>query len=720
MPQPYAHAIDSPPPPCYPRTTAGRRIRTMIKHIRFGAGPALISFLALLLIPHHLSAQGTAFTYQGKLNSGGNPAQGTFDLRFSIVDSPGGPNVIAGPITNATTSVSNGLFTVLLDFGPNVFAGFARWLEIGVRTNGSPAAYVTLSPRQQITPTPYAIYAPTAGSAQSVPAGSIGAAQLSSNAVGELTLTSSLLAKVNAFLVWQTQNRPVFLGLTNVTAPAGYPFDFEITASNNPPFTFTSSPLPGGLFFFPSDTFADISGIATNLGNFPVVFTAQNIAGVATGAISLNFTSSPPAIQDTQTNFSSYLHASATLDELVYGYPLAIQWLRNGSPLPSATSQTLTLSNLSAADAGLYTLTASNALSAVSTNIQLNVNNLAVWGFFCDFEDASGTAPAGFTNVITMANNCAILALTADNRLVRWDDTGPDPVMKITNLVALAAGYSHNLALRTNGTVFAWGDNSLGQTNVPATVTNIVAVAAAQDVSVALRADGTLFFWGDDVNDEFTLPPAATNVYAFAKGDAHSVALRADGKVVAWGDDSFGQTDVPSNLSNVVAVAAGAAHTVVLLNNGTVTAWGDPDTTNIPPGLSNIIAIAAGDAVSLALRTNGTVVWWGSDQWSPEDFPTDLTHVVALRATDDNFSALINDNRNLIITGKVNTAFSYQIQPSGRNKYFGIGLPPGLSVAQASGLVSGTVTSPGSWSVLLGTRNAVTNATQVFHLTISP
>lgn len=103
-------------------------------------------------------AQGTAFTYQGRLNDGANVANGIYDLRFRLYDSSGGAGVIAGPITNSPVAVSNGLFTVTLDFGAGVFTGPARWLEIGVRSNliGN---FTTLSPRQALTATPYAITA---------------------------------------------------------------------------------------------------------------------------------------------------------------------------------------------------------------------------------------------------------------------------------------------------------------------------------------------------------------------------------------------------------------------------------------------------------------------------------------------------------------------------------------------------------------------------------
>ena len=110
-----------------------------------------------------LFAQGTAFVYQGRLNEDGSPANGNYDLRFAIYDSTNSPGtVIAGPITNSATAVSNGLFTVTLDFGSGVFNGNSRWLDIGVRTNGGASAFTVLSPRQLLTPVPYAIFANSA------------------------------------------------------------------------------------------------------------------------------------------------------------------------------------------------------------------------------------------------------------------------------------------------------------------------------------------------------------------------------------------------------------------------------------------------------------------------------------------------------------------------------------------------------------------------------
>ena len=119
-------------------------------------------------------AQGTAFTYQGQLNNNGAVANGSYDLQFAVFDAAAGGSPISSALTTNAVAVSNGLFTVTLDFGAGVFTGADRWLEIGVCTNGV-GAFTTLIPRQQITPTPYAILANTASNLL----GTLPAAQLS-------------------------------------------------------------------------------------------------------------------------------------------------------------------------------------------------------------------------------------------------------------------------------------------------------------------------------------------------------------------------------------------------------------------------------------------------------------------------------------------------------------------------------------------------------------
>ena len=130
--------------------------------------PSLLLLVAIAIRPNpptQAAPLGTAFTYQGRLLAAGNAANGLYELRFGLfnADVAGSP---AGHLqTNANVAISNGLFTCSIDFGTGIFDGTAYWLEIGVRTNGSLADFTTLSPRQSLTASPYALFATNAGTA---------------------------------------------------------------------------------------------------------------------------------------------------------------------------------------------------------------------------------------------------------------------------------------------------------------------------------------------------------------------------------------------------------------------------------------------------------------------------------------------------------------------------------------------------------------------------
>jgi hypothetical protein len=119
---------------------------------------------AVVFVALAARAQPTAFTYQGQLNSNNVPANGAFDLRFKIYD--GNNSVVGKWLTNAAVGVTNGLFITTLDFGPGIFDGSTRSLEIGVRTNGNATnAFILLLPRQPLTSVPYAIQSISASNA---------------------------------------------------------------------------------------------------------------------------------------------------------------------------------------------------------------------------------------------------------------------------------------------------------------------------------------------------------------------------------------------------------------------------------------------------------------------------------------------------------------------------------------------------------------------------
>jgi len=189
----------------------------------------------------------------------------------------------------------------------------------------------------------------------------------------------------------------------------------------------------------------------------------------------------------------------------------------------------------------------------------------------------------------------------------------------LSNVVAIAGGFFHSLALKSNGTVVAWGAGAtnsgglpdLGQAIIPVGLSNVVAIAAGELYSLALKSDGTVAAWGNNGFGQTNIPAGLSNVVAIAGGYSHSLALKLDGTVVAWGagtdntgNPHLGQSIVPLGLSNVVAIAAGGLHSLALKRDGTVAAWGEngQGQTTLPVGLSNVVAIAGGRGHSLALR----------------------------------------------------------------------------------------------------------------------
>lgn len=261
--------------------------------------------------------------------------------------------------------------------------------------------------------------------------------------------------------------------------------------------------------------------------------------------------------------------------------------------------------------------------------------------------------PAGLTNAAEVAGGWRhSLAVKADGTVQGWgDDTfGQIDLPAGSNYVAAACGDLFSLALETNGMVAGAGDDFYGQIDVPENLTNAVAVAGGFYHSVALKLDGTVAAWGgeDDSPDlEGTVPVGLSNVVAISAGGYHNLALKSDGSLFAWGqNDQYGETNIPAGLSNVTAIAAGGWHNLALKANGTVVAWGlnNYGQTNVPAGLSNVVSVAAGSWHSLALKSNGTVVAWGENTEGDTTVPSNLTNVEQIAAGDVNSLALTGAN----------------------------------------------------------------------------
>ncbi|MDT8318351.1 MAG: Ig-like domain-containing protein [bacterium] len=244
----------------------------------------------------------------------------------------------------------------------------------------------------------------------------------------------------------------------------------------------------------------------------------------------------------------------------------------------------------------------------------------------------------------------------------------PVQILGLTGVIASAAGDNHSMALLTDKTVWVWGDNTLGQlgigtedTEIHSTavkltgLSDIVSLSAGSFHSMALKSDGTVWAWGDNtygqlgdgtfvykaspvqVRDQDDESGYLQGVKSIAAGEQHSVAVKSDGTVLAWGWNNAGQlgnmTTANSffpvsvvDLSNVTEVAAGILHTLALKTNGTVWAWGWNEsgqlgdktyTESLVPveviGLSGVSDVSSGSMHSMALKSDGSVWTWGDN-----------------------------------------------------------------------------------------------------------
>ena len=205
---------------------------------------------------------------------------------------------------------------------------------------------------------------------------------------------------------------------------------------------------------------------------------------------------------------------------------------------------------------------------------------------------------------------------TESGQVIGWGDNscGQTNIPSgLTNVVQVAAGDLHSVALCSDGHVTAWGDNSYGQCDVPVSLTNAVQVVAGNGFSAALNDFGQIIVWGDNTYGQTNVP---TNC-CFARisaGEFHLLGIKGNsGNVITWGDNSYGQATSPTNCC-FVEIAAGDSHSLGLGTNGRIIAWGDNayGQTNLPPGLSNApIALAAHGYRNIALQSNGTALVWG-------------------------------------------------------------------------------------------------------------
>jgi hypothetical protein len=194
-----------------------------------------IVLLAMLLVAPVALSQSSNFTYQGRLTDGGAAATGNYDLQFALFDSQSGGTQVGTAVTLNAVAVSNGIFTVSLDFGASSFTGANRFLEISARPSGV-GSYVLLSPRQPVTATPYAVRSANASSADALSNACAACVQDSQiNSVSGGKVTSPVLNATNATNATTATNATQLGGIG-----AG-----QYVLTNDSRLTDTRTPTPG-------------------------------------------------------------------------------------------------------------------------------------------------------------------------------------------------------------------------------------------------------------------------------------------------------------------------------------------------------------------------------------------------------------------------------------------------------------------------------------------
>ena len=386
------------------------------------------------------------------------------------------------------------------------------------------------------------------------------------------------------------------------------------------------------------------NALASNEGTYSVV--VSNLFGEITNFAWLDL--APTIVTSVPQSQTIPLNGTVTLSIGVEALiPVSYQWQFNGNVISGAVSNSLTVTNATNGQGGVYTVIYSDAYEAVTNSATLSVVEVAAWG-----DPGQSSIPPGLTNLLAVA--CGEehgLGLNTDRTVTGWGGSLATPPAGLTNVAAIAAGNNDSLALCNDGTVVAWGLDDSGQANVPAGLTDVVAIAAGDFHNLALRSDGTIVAWGDDEFGQIDVPIGLTNVVAIAAGEWNSMALKADGTVMAWGagtndpdsNPNFGQSIVPANLSNVVQIATGGLDDLAFRADGSLVGWGANDSgeDSLPAGLSNIVTIAAGYGFSVALKADGTVTVWGDNEYSETVVPAGLTNVTSVSAMGFHTLALI-------------------------------------------------------------------------------
>jgi len=233
----------------------------------------------------------------------------------------------------------------------------------------------------------------------------------------------------------------------------------------------------------------------------------------------------------------------------------------------------------------------------------------------------------------------------------------PTRITSQSNFISISAGFAHSMALKADGSVWAWGYNNYGQLGLGNTTqrtvpfkieqdinsndfNNVEKISSAYEHNLALKADGSVWAWGrnnygqlgDGTTSTRTMPQQLNfieNVLSICAGAYHSMALKADGSVWAWGYNNYGQLGdgtilnktIPveiTSLANIQDIACGGYHSAAKAEDGTIYIWGSNlygqlgiasndlyfDLPQVLSNLLNVVKIGFGENHSSIIRVN--------------------------------------------------------------------------------------------------------------------
>lgn len=275
---------------------------------------------------------------------------------------------------------------------------------------------------------------------------------------------------------------------------------------------------------------------------------------------------------------------------------------------------------------------------------------------------------AGFGHTLAVKTDGTLWAWGLNNAGQLGDGTNnPSSIVPVqigagNNWQFISAGPEHSMAIKTDGTLWAWGRNSEAQlgdgtnnnSNVPVQIgtdNNWVAVCTGSEHTLAKKSNGTLWAWGGNTYGQCgnAAPPnsvatplqigTATDWQTISTGSYHSMAIKTDGTAWGWGINTLGQIGDGTNTDKIIPtqidintdwsqIASGWSYTLAIKTDGTLWAWGNNNfgqlgdgsntNNNAPIQIGTATTwqnITAGDGHSIAIKTDGSLWAWGSNQF---------------------------------------------------------------------------------------------------------